>query len=231
VLWLLHGLGGDDSTWLRDHQLERYTARYPMIVVLPAAGLSFYVNSPVVSNAAYETFITQDLHVAVGQRFAVDTAREAIAGASMGGYGAAVLALRYPARYRFAGLIVPALGLPDSLRKADTTVAAWAVPYVDRAFGPAPSPHRQTHDPFYLLLQSAPEALPYFYVSVAEADEFPSFVPLSRRWTDALRALGARYEYHEMPGHHDRAAADAALPGLLARCWIEVTRVPHSPPN
>jgi S-formylglutathione hydrolase FrmB len=231
VLWLLHGLGGDDSTWLRHSEVERYTLRYPMIVVLPAAHHSFYVNSPVVPNAGYETFITQELHAAVAQRFAVDTSREAIAGASMGGYGAAVLALRYPDRYRFAGLIMPVLALPDSMWRGDTVAAAWAVPLVDTAFGPSPSRHRDTHDPFQLLRAADSGSLPYFYVTVAQADDLPSSVPMSRRWTDALRALNVAYEYHEMPGGHDLATGDAALPGLLARCWLVITMPRRSPPN
>jgi S-formylglutathione hydrolase FrmB len=197
-----------------------------MIVVMPAAPHSFYVNSAVAAHAKYETFIVQELHEVVAHRFAVDTLREAIAGASMGGYGAAVLALRYPARYRFAGLIIPALSVPDSISKADSAFAPWAIPAVDTAFGPYPSPHRQNHDPFYLLLHTAPASLPYFYVSVAEGDEFPSFVSMSRAWTNALRTLKAPYEYHEMPGGHNDVTADAALAPLVRR-WIDLLIVSH----
>ena len=227
VLWLLHGYGGSDSSWVALTHLERHAARYPMIIVMPAVQHSFYVNSPVTPNAEYETFIEQELHAAVVTRFAVDTTREAIAGVSMGGYGAAMLALRYPARYRFAGLMIPAISVPDSLQKADTAFAYWAIPALDTAFGPAPSAHRATHDPFLLLHTAQPTALPYFYVTVAQADPFPSFLPYTRKWVEALRRLGVPYEYHEMPGGHDEAAVDAALPNLLKRCWVELTTLRH----
>jgi S-formylglutathione hydrolase FrmB len=207
--------------------LVRYAARYPIIIVMPAAEHSFYVNSPITHNAEYETFITQELHAAVVTRFGVDTTREAIAGASMGGYGAAVLALRHPARYRFAGLMIPALSVPDSLQKADTAFASWGIPAIDTAFGPAPSTHRTAHDPFLLLRTSQAATLPYFYVTAAQADPFPSFLPFTRQWVEALRLLGGRYEYHEMPVGHDDAAVDAALPELLGRCWVEITGLRH----
>jgi predicted peptidase len=109
VLWLLHG--GDGTGWLRETELTRDLQRYPIVVVLPSVKNSFYVNSWADPTSRYEDFVVRDLHDDVVRRYAVDTLREGIAGLSMGGYGALMLALRYPRRFRFAGLEVrPLIG-------------------------------------------------------------------------------------------------------------------------
>src|ERR1043165_4592310 len=104
VLWLLHGYGATDSIWFRRTNLLSHLASYPLIVVLPDARRSWYINARAATAAEDESFIIQDLHAAVVARFRVDTLHEAIGGVSMGGYGAAVLALKHPERFRFAGL-------------------------------------------------------------------------------------------------------------------------------
>jgi len=190
---------------------------------MPGAPRSFFVNSALKTTAAYETFITSELHEVIAQRFAADTTREAVAGASMGGYGAAMLALRYPNRYRFAGLVIPALSVPDSISAADSAFAPWAIPFVDSAFGYPPNVHRMTHDPFLLIRQAVASPAPYFYIVAAEGDEFPSFLGITREWVRSLQAANVPYEYHELPGHHDERMLDIALPGLLAHAWITLT--------
>lgn len=170
----------------------------------------------------------RDLHHDVVRRYAVDTLREGVAGLSMGGYGALMLALRYPRRYRFAGVLSGALLVPSPLERADT-LAVGLLPAIDSAFGPEPNPHRRAHDPFVLFrLTPAPE-LPYFYFLIGTRDPFPTFLPRNRALTDSLRAYGARYEYHEVPGGHDWRVWGGALPSLLARFWIEVTASQRRP--
>jgi pimeloyl-ACP methyl ester carboxylesterase len=129
VLWLLHGHGGDETDWLRETELTR----------------DFYVDSQVDSASRYEDFVVRDLHDDVVRRYAVDTLREGIAGLSMGGYGAPMLALRHPRRSRFAGVLSGALWVPSPLEREDT-LGVGLLPAVDSAFGPEPNPHRRAHD-------------------------------------------------------------------------------------
>lgn len=223
VLWLLHGHSGDDTDWLRLTRLTQYVARYPLIVVLPSVGNSFYVNSWADSTARYEDFIIAELHARITRTYAVDTLREAVAGLSMGGYGALMLGLRYPRRFRFAGILSGAIQAAGAPERLDTLTAAWTFPAVDSAFGPQGSAHRTTHDPFLLYRTAAPTDLPYLYFLIGTGDQLLSLLPLNRAFTDSLRAYGARYEYHEIPGGHSWRVWNAALPSLLARLWIEVT--------
>jgi putative tributyrin esterase len=230
VLWLLHGHGGNETDWLRNADLAREVERYPIVVVLPGAGNSFYVNSWADSTLRYEDFLVRDLHEDVVRRYAVDTLREGIAGLSMGGYGALMLALRHPRRYRFAGVLSGALMVPSPLEREDTH-GAGLLPAIDSAFGPEPNPHRRAHDPFVLFRRTPAPELPYLYFLIGTGDQFPTFLPRNRAITDSLRAYGARYEYHEVPGGHDWRVWGGALPSLLARFWVEVTAPQHRPPQ
>lgn len=102
VLYLLHGHDGNQNSW-RDlgdilPTLDRLIdeARIqPLVVVMPDAGNSWYVDSAALGGPGnYETALTRDLRLAVEGRYPVRRDREgrAIAGLSMGGYGALRLA-------------------------------------------------------------------------------------------------------------------------------------------
>jgi S-formylglutathione hydrolase FrmB len=224
VLWLLHGYGGNDEDWLRYTRLTRYVERYPIIVVLPSAENSWYVNAAGDSSARYEDFITRDLYDEVRRRFAVDTLRQAIAGLSMGGYGAAMLGLRYPERFRFIGALSAALTMPTEVDHPDPN-GGFALPSLVRAFGREPNGARAAHDPLRLYRRIPPQRLPYIYLAIGTSDQFTTFLPRSRAFADSLRAYGAQYEYHERPGGHSWQFWDGELPPLLARTWLELTAV------
>ena len=46
VLYLLHGLSEDASAWQRYSPIETLAAAYGLVVVMPSAGRSFYVDQP-----------------------------------------------------------------------------------------------------------------------------------------------------------------------------------------
>jgi putative tributyrin esterase len=98
VLYLLHGLSDDHSIWLRRTSIERYMDGVPMIVVMPDGHRSFYINDPRPAGQPYEDHIVQDVIGFVDSTFRTipDRGARAIAGLSMGGYGAMMLALRHP---------------------------------------------------------------------------------------------------------------------------------------
>ena len=106
VLYLLHGLGGDEKSWLTlgrirdtlDRLIDDGTIR-PLLVVMPGVGNSWYVNSrPIAGPGDYENAIAVDLPTFIENRYPASSGR-AIAGLSMGGYGALRIGLSYPRRY------------------------------------------------------------------------------------------------------------------------------------
>jgi len=118
VLYLLHGLSDDHSTWLRRTSIERYVANLPLAVVMPAANRSFYTN---IGDAAYWTFISEELPQIVHSFFNVskDWKKTFVAGLSMGGYGAFKLALTHPDRYAAAASLSGCLDIVKSFSDPD----------------------------------------------------------------------------------------------------------------
>ena len=116
VVYLLHGAGGDENEWVRkggavetlDGLIKRGLMR-PTIAVMPTAGPdSWWADG---ASAKAETAIMTELLPFVEGKYRALTERNsrAIAGLSMGGYGALNLSLRYPARFCAAGIISPAI--------------------------------------------------------------------------------------------------------------------------
>ena len=98
VLYLLHGLSDDYTIWHRRTSIERYVEAQGLIVVMPDGHRSFYCNDPRPGGLAYEDHIVTDVVGFVERTFPAipDRGARAIAGLSMGGYGAIMLALRHP---------------------------------------------------------------------------------------------------------------------------------------
>ena len=123
VLYLLHGLSDDDTTWSRRTSVERYAAPHGLAVVMPQVGRSFYADE--VHGGRYWTFLSEELPAVVARFFRVSQRREDtfVAGLSMGGYGAFKWALRQPERFAAAVSLSGVLdlgrhrGVPDDLRR------------------------------------------------------------------------------------------------------------------
>jgi S-formylglutathione hydrolase FrmB len=112
VVYLLHGLSGADGDWFTWGNLGPILDRAiaegrikPMVVVAPGAGDSWYVDNPDAGGLGnVATAFTTDLIAAVEKSLPVAACREgrAIGGLSMGGVGAALLAIDNPDVYSAA---------------------------------------------------------------------------------------------------------------------------------
>ena len=59
VLYLLHGMGNDESVWMRRTSIERYASQYGFAVVMPTTQLGCYTDTAY--GAKYWTYISQEL--------------------------------------------------------------------------------------------------------------------------------------------------------------------------
>jgi putative tributyrin esterase len=199
VLYLLHGLYGDYTNWDKLTELESYTRALPVIVVMPDAGNSFYVNSATIPGNKFEDFLIDDIVPDIERKYRVlsDRQHRAIAGLSVGGYGALKYAIKHPDMFAIAGSFSGALNAPLDLAKQEPAFA----PYLDAAFGRADSPARAQNDVFRLITKLDPQSAPFFYLDWGTSD--PYFIPTNRTFTALLRQQKFAYEYHEVPGTHD----------------------------
>ena len=84
VLYLLHGLSDDDTTWLRRTSIERYVASLGLAVVMPQVHRSFYTDEAL--GGRYWSFLSEELPALVSTFFRVSERRSDtfVAGLSMG---------------------------------------------------------------------------------------------------------------------------------------------------
>jgi S-formylglutathione hydrolase FrmB len=112
VIYFLHGLNNDETSWTVEqgssiqNALEKMmlTEKLPeFIMVHPRGDSSFYCNF-IDGSRRYEDLVTQELVTFMETRYRASKGREnrAIAGTSMGGYGALKIAMKYPDRYAAA---------------------------------------------------------------------------------------------------------------------------------
>lgn len=141
VLYLLHGaLDGPDS-WLTDGDVERITAGRPLITVVPDGGLKgWYTDWAHPRDAApqqWETFHIDQLIPFVDDNLATIASRNgrAIAGLSMGGFGAMRYAARHPDLFAYAASFSGALDLLNPAVRA--TIVAEELGVVPNSGPPA----------------------------------------------------------------------------------------------
>jgi S-formylglutathione hydrolase FrmB len=210
VLYLLHGLYGDYLNWDTRTNLERYLEKYEVIVVTPDADDSWYTNSASDPKDKFEDYIAKDLIAEIDGTFRTlrSCHARAIAGLSMGGYGALKIALRYPGDFAFAGSLSGALNAPQDLGDKRPEFRNQLL----KVFGPLGSKVRADNNVFSLLQGVSTKNLPYFYVACGSADDF---LPVNRDFAAQLSSRSADYEYHETGGGHAWDYWDGALPDLL----------------
>ncbi|UNX53185.1 esterase family protein [Georgenia sp. TF02-10] len=204
VLYLLHGLSDDATTWVRRTSVERYVADRGLAVVMPQVDRSFYVDEH--HGNRYGTFLTEELPVLVHRFFRVSDrpADTFVAGLSMGGYGAMRWALTAPERFAAAASLSGVLdvagrgdrGRPDLSR---------------RVFGPAPL-RGSEHDLLALLDRADPAALPALYACCGTEDEL---LADNEVFAAAAAAAGVPLRYVTGPGRHDWAYWDAQIQDVL----------------
>ena len=124
VLYMLHGYGDDQNSWLDKGNLAALTSAAisngevgKMVVVTPDAMQTFYCNG-VQNGMAYEDYFFQELVPAIEAMFNVgkDKSKRAIGGLSMGGFGTLYYAVQHRDMFCCAYAMSPACyidGLPN----------------------------------------------------------------------------------------------------------------------
>jgi S-formylglutathione hydrolase FrmB len=210
VLYLLHGLYGDYRNWDANTHLAQYMAGRDWIIVMPDAGDSWYANSATQADDRFEDYIAKDLVREVDRKYRTIRERRgrAIAGLSMGGYGAMKFALKYPEEYGFAGGLSGAF---DAARDLADQVAEFHDQLI-KVLGEGDNPAREENDVFALLKKADPGLVPYLYLACGSADRF---LQINREFVKELSARKIAYEYHETPGGHDWPYWDRAVQPML----------------
>ena len=162
VIYLLHGYGGNErslvdevgeplAVLLIDGLISAGQLR-EVILVMPSAynkyGGSYYLNSVLIGD--YEDYIAGEVVEHVDAKYRTISSRNgrALAGASMGGYGSMILAMRHPETFGAVASLSPPLGFD--------TISAAIIPEIIKENpngmgGPGPDSKRQYTSYFYAL--------------------------------------------------------------------------------
>jgi len=198
VLYLLHGAWGGQDDW-RQHaraQLEDLAERYGVIVVTPDGDpFGWYLDSPVDADSAIETWLIHELipHIEASDLPVMrGPEHRSIAGLSMGGHGAFVLALRNPGTFASTSSMSGILDIT-------THPKSWELP---ERLGPLSRENRplwEAHSATLLLRDMAEPPLPLlFTVTTGDSAAYAENLALHEE-------LGRRefpHEYTEEAGGH-----------------------------
>ncbi len=227
VLYLLHGLSDDHSTWLRRTALERYGAPLGLAVVMPQVHRSFYLDG--VHTGDYWTYVTEELPATVERLLRVSSRpRDTyVAGLSMGGYGALRWALAHPDRVAAAASMSGALDVPGEDVEAAPFRRLWRAVLGDggesrggpASDGPATAATRDGRpgelDLVAMLDRLDAADVPPLWVGCGTDDPL---LPASERFVAAARTRGVDVTWQPSGGGHDWAVWDRAVRDVLA--WL-----------
>jgi len=257
VAYYLHGLWGAEWNWARVGQLPQamdslvQAGGREMIVVMPDGDDGWYTTwnrlveygrcqrTPPAKESAvtycvpwarYDDYVARDVVAWADSAFRTVRAREsrAIAGLSMGGYGAVTIALAYPDVFAVAashsGVLSPLLlsGSGRSARYGANTAelrTRWGSIWTNtrEVFG-SDTVSWWARDPGRLasrLAQRAPANMPRLYIDVGTADRM---LAQNDDFHASLDRLGISHVYHRWPGAHDWRYWRTHVPESLA--WI-----------
>jgi putative tributyrin esterase len=219
VLYLLHGLFGSCDNWVELTGLTEYLRTREFIVVLPEGENAWYTDSVTVEKNKFESFFINELIPAVETRYRIDGSRaaRAVAGLSMGGFGALKFALKRPDLFVFAGSMSGAFDAPQ--RGAANPGFDWETlrDSVLEAFGGEHSAARIDNDLFRLIGALPAEKIsniPQLYFDCGRAD---GFLKVNRKLAETLKEKKIAFEYKEIPGGHDWEYWDRQIRVMLEK--------------
>jgi S-formylglutathione hydrolase FrmB len=212
VIYLLHGFSGHYTNWLEKTQLVDYAANYEFIIVMPEGNDGWYTDSATVPTDKYESYILQELIPDVEKRFRAgrDAGSRAIAGLSMGGYGAIKFGLKHPELFAIAASLSGAF-----------SAASWDVKdpgairdSLMQTFGPLNSETRPANDVPKLAREAKAKntTLPFLYVDCGTEDHLFGD---NREFVSLLVELKIPHEYRQLPGSHSWTYWDSQVQEVL----------------
>ncbi|HEY5936981.1 MAG TPA: alpha/beta hydrolase family protein [Kofleriaceae bacterium] len=256
VFYYLHGLGGSETDWLEHGKIDRVADSLDLqaIIVMPDGDAGFYADGKTATDYTaclkngtglfdpgapkaktcvrapkYETYMTRDLIAHVDTTYKTIASREgrAIAGLSMGGFGALTLALRHPDLYAAAvshsGVDALLYEGPSPYQKGKVElvrdVKNWGGrlgpfgAWIRGIFG-SELANWQAHDPASLVGKLGPGG-PKLYLDCGTEDEF-ALHNHAAYLHDLLLDKKIDHEYFSGPGRHDFTFWAQRLPKSLA---------------
>lgn len=227
VVYLLHGYTGHHTNWIERTRVALYATHYDLFIVMVEGENGWYTDSATVPNDKFESYILQELMPDVEKRFRVSAERDgrAIAGLSMGGYGALKFGFKYPSRFGMVASMSGALGAA-SWTDSDLKNLEAVRQSLLKTLGPMGSSTRLQNDLLKLTREVSADGiklLPVIYFDCGTEDRLFSS---NRSYADLLVERKIPHEFRQLPGNHSWPYWDQQVREILS---LAATRL--SPPK
>lgn len=207
VLWLLHGLSDDGTSWLRYSRIDKYAKDNELVVVMPSVNRSMYCDN--VNGQNYFSFVANELPDYFEKVFNLSRKKEDnfIAGLSMGGYGAIKIGLTYPQRYAAVGSFSGVLSL-EPLKLALTSDMKNEFPFMLLALADTDSSELNPT----ALLDAEKHRGMKMYIACGLQD---ALMETNLMFKKRAEKLGLNFDYSFTNGNHEWDYWDEQLKGFI----------------
>ncbi len=228
MLYYLHGLGDNEQSllnlggWDMIDELRRQGKVGDFVVLAPAGGHSFYINSAD-GKVRYEDFFIKEFMPQMEKKYRVEGTRttRGITGISMGGYGALRLAFKYPNEFAAVSAQMPALmaDIPENLASAGGLGSPTGT--MGEVFGsPINRAYFERNNVFTFAKNDPVTELRRLkiYFDVGSNDDY-GFDRGAEKLHQLLDSRGVPNEFHVYPGRHDPQFAMRHFASVMEFQW------------
>lgn len=198
VVYLLHGAGEDCHSYEKKSWPQSAVDAHGYIVAIPdGAKTSWWIDSPVDPSFKYESFVIQEIipFVDAHYRTIPDRRHRAVCGASMGGHGAATMAICHRDIFSVLGMVAPGVDLRPFPNNWDIKKRLGSI---------QDQPARWKR---YSIISRAEDLKngEMDILTVIGTSDF--FLPMNRELHELLSKNGVEHTYVEMRGATDRESS------------------------
>lgn len=227
VVYLLHGLGDDESSWLEYGRIAQMADQavavkeiVPMIFVMPQGFRNYYVND-YAGTFRYEDMFVKELVPFIDSLYntIADSKHRAVMGYSMGGFGALILPALHPDVFSVSVPLSISVRTDGQYTTEDP--AEWNDQW-GRLFGGVGTigqdrltDHYKKYSPFYFFRQGDQKRFLDLRLFIDNGDDEHTLCRSNEELHILLRDLGIQHEYRVRNGGHEFSYWRAALPDAL----------------
>lgn len=220
TVYLLHGLFGSDDIYLANTNIQKFAEDNNIAVVIPSCGNSFYVDK-VESHELYAQYVGEELVEFTRSIFPLSHKKEdtAIAGFSMGGYGAIKLGLKYNNTFGHIGAISAALITEDVLNwKSGEEYLLKSREFAESCFGDLDKIKNSDNDPKFLIdtLVDNKMDVPNIFMAIGEDDFLLDF---NKDYYDYLKEKNINPTFKIDSGEHTWEFCDEHIKEFIK--WLD----------
>jgi len=227
VLYLLHGLGDDETSWLEYGRISQYVYPavhshdiVPMIMVMPQGYRNYYVND-YTGSFLYQDMFVKELVPYIDSMFRTirEKGQRALMGYSMGGFGAFMLSVKHPELFDISVPLSMSMRTDSQYIKEEAK--GWDVQW-GRLFG-APglqdsarlTTFYRLNSPFHVLDQVPAGTFKSLHLYMDNGDKEQTLCRSNEEFHILLHKKNIQHEYRVRNGGHSFEYWCSALPNAL----------------